>query len=116
MSATAITNTDATKVGVEPARPRRRIRASLRVIRSDWALLSGTIILVVILLAVVVGPLLYDTSPLTPSQDVIQGPSSEHWLGTDPLGRDVLARVLAGMRTSLLISLVATTLVCVVGI
>lgn len=32
----------------------------------------------------------------------LQGPSAEHWLGTDNLGRDVFSRVVAGARTGLL--------------
>lgn len=35
-------------------------------------------------------------------QAVAEPPSSEYWLGTDGLGRDVLARLVAGTRTALL--------------
>ncbi len=37
------------------------------------------------------------------------GPSSEHWLGVDQLGRDELSRLLYGARFSLIIGLVAVT-------
>jgi peptide/nickel transport system permease protein len=37
-------------------------------------------------------------------------PSAEHWFGTDQFGRDVLARVLAGARASLAISLMSVAL------
>ena len=43
-------------------------------------------------------------NPWDPHQqgsDVMQGPSREHWLGTDSLGRDVTARLLYGIRVSL---------------
>jgi len=36
------------------------------------------------------------------------GPSCNHWLGTDYLGRDLLARILAGLRISLVIAFFAT--------
>jgi peptide/nickel transport system permease protein len=32
----------------------------------------------------------------------LEGPSKEHWLGTDTLGRDVLSRLIYGTRTSLI--------------
>jgi peptide/nickel transport system permease protein len=42
-------------------------------------------------------------------------PSSEHWLGTDNLGRDVLSRIIYGARTSLIIAVGATALSVILG-
>jgi len=42
-------------------------------------------------------------------------PSWQHWLGTDPLGRDVLTRVIYGSRYSLLISLASMALAVSIG-
>ena len=42
-------------------------------------------------------------------------PSAAHWLGTDDLGRDVLARLFFGARVSLAVGLGAATLAMVVG-
>jgi peptide/nickel transport system permease protein len=56
--------------------------------------------------------------PLGTPQDILnrlQPPSSEHWFGTDQLGRDVLSRVLAGARPVLTVSVSATILGTVVG-
>ncbi len=36
-----------------------------------------------------------------------QGPNSEHWLGTDELGRDIFARLIHGSRVSLTVGLIA---------
>lgn len=79
--------------------------------------------LVPIALAVAFGPLLLGVDPL--EQDLpaklappfwMEGSLAGHPLGTDQLGRDLLARVLAGGRTSLLVGFVASTLACAVGI
>jgi peptide/nickel transport system permease protein len=45
---------------------------------------------------------------LLPLQD--RGPSTDHWFGTDDLGRDVLSRVLAGASSVLTIAPLATAL------
>lgn len=39
---------------------------------------------------------------------ILEGPSVEHWLGTDHLGRDTLSRVLMGGRNALLVTGIAT--------
>jgi peptide/nickel transport system permease protein len=47
---------------------------------------------------------------------ILTGPGSEHWFGTDMLGRDVFARVVHGTRYSLLIGLGATAIAIVAGV
>lgn len=45
----------------------------------------------------------------------LQPPSAEHWMGTDKIGRDMLARVLAGSWISLTVSLAVLLVASVVG-
>jgi len=45
----------------------------------------------------------------------MKGPNAVNWLGTDHLGRDVLARIIYGYRTSLLTSTIAVALALVCG-
>lgn len=67
--------------------------------------------------AALLGPLLV-SDPGAPAASglVLTPPSSVHWLGTDPFGRDVLARVIHGARVSLIVALGATVLALVIGI
>ncbi|MFP5224312.1 MAG: ABC transporter permease [Actinomycetota bacterium] len=45
-----------------------------------------------------------------------QPPSSQHWFGTDPLGRDLFSRIVHGARFSLIIGAVVTGVSLVIGI
>jgi peptide/nickel transport system permease protein len=61
-------------------------------------------------------PILAPYDPLV--QDLgsrLRPPSSEHWLGTDSLGRDIASRILYGARISLIIGVVVVTSAGVVG-
>jgi peptide/nickel transport system permease protein len=48
--------------------------------------------------------------------DPLAPPSPEHWLGTDKLGRDILAGMIHGARISLTIGIVAVGIATVVGV
>ncbi len=77
------------------------------------AVLAGVVFLAIIV-AAVVGPIVWSIDPthtrllarLQPP--VFAGGDWQHPLGTDPLGRDILSRLLHGARASLLISVTAT--------
>ncbi len=47
---------------------------------------------------------------------VLEPPSARHWLGTDPGGRDVMARVLHGARVSLAVGVLAVIMLVTVGV
>ena len=74
-------------------------------------------VLAMIVLLVLIGPILsphsYDKVRL---RERLQEPSSVHWLGTDELGRDALARLLQGGRISLLVGVSAALLSSLLGI
>jgi oligopeptide transport system permease protein len=46
----------------------------------------------------------------------LEGPGAEHWLGTDALGRDLLARLASGARVSLLVAVGSTALAVAIGL
>ena len=78
--------------------------------------MAGTFIFIFIILAVLVGPYIHTTDPqFLDILDKNQGPSWKHPMGTDNLGRDMLAQVLHGGRTSLAVGVTAMLLSLVVG-
>jgi len=87
-------------------------RALLRSVDGRVGLALGGLMLAFI----IIGP---HVAPYSPTAigvgDPQMGPSSQHLLGTDSLGRDVLSRLLCGGRTILFIPLVAVTLAYLVG-
>ncbi len=95
------------------APPRRPLRQLL----SDRLAVSGLLLVVLLVLAAVFAPLLapHDPAAVDPALR-LTGPSAEHLLGTDELGRDLLSRLLFGARWSLGIAGLATLVVMVVGV
>ncbi len=45
----------------------------------------------------------------------LQGPGAEHWLGTDPYGRDVFSLLLVGARSSILVGVIAVSIGLLAG-
>jgi oligopeptide transport system permease protein len=89
-----------------------------RVIRNRLAMV-GLIILLGVLIITVLGNYVdsvqrYDTR--VQEFDSLQDPSSDHYFGTDQLGRDNWARVLQGTWVSLRVALGAQTIVLIVGL
>jgi peptide/nickel transport system permease protein len=47
---------------------------------------------------------------------IMEGPSIDHWLGTDSFGRDMLSRIIHGARIALIVGIVAVLLAMVIGV
>ena len=78
----------------------------------------GLITLTLLTLVAIFGPYLYDGSPWKMVQRPFLAPfeNSKYLLGTDTLGRDVLAGLIYGARISLFIGLVSTIIALLIGI
>ena len=74
-------------------------------------------LLLAVILAMFLLPLFYVVSPyqLDPSK-ILEAPSFQHLFGTDRLGRDMLARILNGGQTSLIIGFLAASISSIVGL
>lgn len=77
---------------------------------------AGLVVVVLFLLFCFAGPLLYSTDQThTHLNEVNQGPSWSHWLGTDAVGHDELGRLMYGGKVSLVVGLAAGLLATVIG-
>lgn len=86
--------------------------------RGKWPV-SGRIGLAVIffwILVAVIGPWLIPESMQDMSAGVFEGVSTQHILGTDYLGRDILVRVVEGAQYTLGVAVCATLLACLAGL
>jgi ABC-type dipeptide/oligopeptide/nickel transport system permease subunit len=102
---------------LDELRPRRAVRGFWARYRSNRAAVVGLAILLAFLVLAAAAPLV---TPYDPEQtnlsDVSHDASLAHPLGTDHLGRDILARILYGARYSLLIGFAAVALGVAVGV
>lgn len=88
----------------------------LRVLRTPLGLSAGLLTAGVLVLAVV-GPILWtDEADKVDTNHILSGPSSDHWIGTDGLGRDLFFRVLVACRLSIELALLATLIAVTIGL
>ena len=98
-----------------------RVRASpwrlaLRRFTRHRLAVAGCVVLVLVVLAAAFAGVLSGHSPTDVDlASTRQPPSGEHLLGTDRLGRDLLARILAGARISFLVAFVSALLSITIG-
>jgi peptide/nickel transport system permease protein len=99
----------------------RWLSISLRFARERSLGAAGAIIILLMISAALLADLIAPYDPLkTDYAAMLQGPSSNHWFGTDSFGRDVLSRLIYGSRTALWVgfssSFLGATLGAVIGV
>ncbi|MFF8958130.1 dipeptide/oligopeptide/nickel ABC transporter permease/ATP-binding protein [Streptomyces sp. NPDC014894] len=98
------------------AEPRVRGRALRRMIRQPVTLVCLALLALQIAVALA-APLIAPYDPAQPDvRNKLQGPSADHLLGTDDLGRDTLSRLIHGTRTALLASSESVAVGLVLGV
>ena len=85
---------------------------------ANKAAVTSMILLAVLVLAALIGPLLlpYRYDVITKTDVMLPPLSGAHLLGTDTIGRDLLAKMMIGLRISLAIGVVATMVSLVIGV
>jgi oligopeptide transport system permease protein len=114
--------TPGSRVGAETMEKAARGRslwddARRRLLRNKAAV-GGMIVLGLLVLAAIIGPYFTPYSYDQINKDHVWAPplTQGHLLGADSLGRDLLARLLTGLRVSLAIGLVATSVSLIIGV
>jgi peptide/nickel transport system permease protein len=86
----------------------------------NWKVATGLSILGCFVVVAVIGPWIAPYDPSARSNDLMFGPSANHWLGTTHLGQDILSQLLVGTRSVLVVGLlagiVATVLAVLIGV
>lgn len=74
------------------------------------------LLVIILILAAIFAPVIAPQDPYVSNlKNALQAPSSEHWFGTDKLGRDIFSRVIYASRISLSSTLVLVAIIFVVG-
>lgn len=87
-------------------------------LRKNKLALFGLFILVSLVLCALFADYIVSYEDVVIKADIVnrlQGPSAEHWLGTDDLGRDILARLIHGSRVSLQVGLISVSISLFIG-
>ena len=88
-----------------------------RLKKNKMAMIGLAIVVFLVLLAVF-ADFLFDYEEVVIKQNTairLQGPSAEHWFGTDEFGRDILARLVHGGRISLVVGVIAVAIALTIG-
>jgi peptide/nickel transport system permease protein len=92
------------------------LRSALNAFNTNKTSWVGLVMFSLVALAALLAPLLAPHNPI--EQNVLaklRPPTSNHLLGTDSFGRDILSRLLYGARVSLVIGFIATLAAMAIG-
>ena len=87
-------------------------------LKRSKAAIAGIILISIFILMAVFAPLIadYNNDAIRMNvQERLQSPSTNHWFGTDELGRDIFARIVYGTRISLFVGIISVSIALVLG-
>jgi len=133
---TAVATLPAVQDGQKPVKSPTPLQDSLRRLRRDTRAMICIGVIIAFVVIALVGPVIYQhiggvyqseqNGPVPASvyhsyfhEELIrqdEGPSAQYWLGTDNLGRDILARLMQGMLISITVALLVEVVDVVLGI
>ena len=103
-------------VSAAPRKKQSEFMRVMRQMRKNKLAMLGLIIFIAELIIVLLAPFIspYDYTAMDPIA-IRQGPSLQHWFGTDDLGRDIFSRILYGGRYSITMGLFSVAISTTVG-
>ncbi|MDO5647663.1 ABC transporter permease [Paracoccus sp. (in: a-proteobacteria)] len=108
--------TDATVNTAPDIAPRRKNRAWAKFKKNRGAMVGAVFVAFFVLVALI-APLLPVPDPAATDWGKIRlTPNSEHWFGTDEIGRDILSRMVWGARASLMAGVISVMIAVCVGV
>ena len=116
----SVAELEAREVGIE-APPSGLWAEAWRRLRRNHSAIIGFILVGTFVTVAIFAPLIAQYDPRDQNLNLLNGgccpgPSSEHWFGVDPLGRDLVSRVVYGARYSLLIGVVSVAVGLTLGL
>lgn len=84
---------------------------------SNKSVVAGSVIILFLCLFAIIAPMVSQYTPLEmdPAKR-LQGPSGDHWFGTDNFGRDLFSRVAHGAQVSMGVGFSVATLTAIIGV
>jgi peptide/nickel transport system permease protein len=96
---------------------RSRWRSFASHLLRDPLAMIGLVLVVIIVGSAILAPLLVPHDPNKINVRYrLKGPSAEHWIGTDQIGRDVLSRIIMGSRIALQVALFSISIAASCGL
>lgn len=96
---------------------RSRLRTTVETVLRNRLAVTGLVILTLLIVVALAAPLIapYDINEVDVANR-LNGPSAQHWLGTDELGRDVFSRVIIASRVSLQVGFISVGIALGLGV
>jgi peptide/nickel transport system permease protein len=112
----AVEATDVTSFSEAPPRV-SEWRRFVRVFFQRRIVIFGLLVLFILAMTAIFANQLAPYNPYRQDlRNILQSPSSAHLLGTDPIGRDTLSRLIFGTRTALTVGFVAVSIATIIGV
>lgn len=95
---------------------RHALRRLWSVMTANRKVMAGSVIVSIFILVAVFGPIIIRQNPFAYTKDLVQPPSSAHWLGTNQGGQDVFVQLIVGTRSSVMWAIITGLMVMVISI